>query len=120
MILGSLLLIPSYLALGFTDIPPQLPMVVLGAAFVLAPAAMWPSVPLVVDRRITGTAYGVMTQLQNIGLGLFPLFNGELREATGGYTASMLMFAGLGVVGLGFAFLLRRSDRAAGGVLERP
>jgi MFS family permease len=120
MIGGSLLMIPSYLALGFTHLPSQLPMVLLGAAFVLVPAAMWPSVPLVVDKRVTGTAYGVMTQLQNIGLGLFPLLNGQLREKTGGYQASMVMFAGLGVLGLVFAFALRHSDRKAGGVLERP
>ncbi len=120
MIGGSLLMIPCYLALGFTHIPPRVPMVLLGAAFVLVPAAMWPSVPLVVDKRVTGTAYGVMTQLQNIGLAFFPWANGQLREATGGYQTSMVMFAGLGVLGVVCAFQLRRSDHAAGGVLERP
>jgi MFS family permease len=120
MIGGSLLMIPCYLALGFTHMTPQGPMVLLGAAFVLVPAAMWPSVPLVVDKRVTGTAYGVMTQLQNIGLFLFPFVNGGLREATGGYQASMMMFASLGILGVVCAVLLRRFDHAAGGVLERP
>ncbi|MDO9170206.1 MAG: hypothetical protein Q7W29_00060, partial [bacterium] len=55
----------------------------------------------------------------NIGLALFPLLNGGLRDATHGYTASMLMFAGLGVVGFVFALLLKRADRLGGGVLER-
>ena len=34
------------------------------------------------------------------------------------YTASMLMFAGLGVVGLVFAVLLKRSDLRSGNVLD--
>ena len=44
MLLGALLMIPCYLVLGFTMLPPWMPMVLLGAAFVLVPAAMWPAV----------------------------------------------------------------------------
>ena len=120
MMVGSILLIPSYLVMGFTEIPPLFPMIVLGASFVLVPAAMWPAVPLVVDKRIVGTAFGVMTLIQNFGLMAFPYFNGKLREATGTYSASMVMFASLGAVGLIFAVLLFRADRKAGSVLERP
>ena len=40
MILGSLLMIPAHLSLGITDLPPAAAMIVLGAAFVLVPAAM--------------------------------------------------------------------------------
>jgi sugar phosphate permease len=106
--------------MGFTDMPPRYPMILLGAAFVLVPAAMWPSVPLIVDKKVVGTAFGVMTFIQNIGLMAFPYFNGKLREATGTYSASMVMFASLGVVGLLFAILLWRADRTAGRILERP
>jgi MFS family permease len=120
MILGSLLLIPSHLVMGYSTIPPIFPMIVLGAAFVLVPAAMWPSVPLVVDKRFVGTAFGLMTLIQNFGLMAFPWLNGKLREATHNYEASMLMFASLGIVGLVFAFLLKRSDARHGSVLERP
>jgi MFS family permease len=93
-------------------------MVMLGAAFVLVPAAMWPSVPLVVDESRVGTAFGLMTAIQNVGLGLFPYLNGKLRDMTGSYTASQLMFSGLGLAGLVFAFLLLRADKRHGGVLE--
>ncbi len=120
MVLGSLILIPAHLVMGLTHIYPALPMVFLGAAFVLVPAAMWPSVPLVVKKEHVGTAYGLMTMIQNIGLAVFPWLNGLLRDATKSYTASMLMFASLGLVGLIFAFLLLQADRRAGGVLERP
>jgi MFS family permease len=118
MIVGSVLMIPAYLTLGLTTLNPILPLIVLGAAFVLVPAAMWPAIPLVVKEEHTGTAFGLCTAVQNVGLGLFPYLNGRLRDATQDYTASMLMFAALGVVGLVFALLLKRSDRDVGGILE--
>lgn len=120
MILGSLILIPSHLILGVTKIYPAYPMIPLGIAFVLVPAALWPSIPLVVSKARVGTAFGLMTMIQNIGLGAFPLLNGLLRDQTQSYTASMVMFASLGLFGLVFSFFLRRADAKAGGVLERP
>ncbi len=118
MVLGSLILIPAHLLMGITQWSPIPMMIMLGAAFVLVPAAMWPSVPLVVDEKRVGTAFGLMTAIQNMGLGLFPYLNGKLRDLTGTYTATQVMFAGLGVAGLIFAFLLLRSDKRLGGVLE--
>lgn len=119
MMLGSLLMIPCYLALGFTMVAPRWPMILLGAAFVLVPAAIWPAVPLVVDKARTGTAFGLMTMVQNMGLALFPWLNGRLRVGTGGYQASMVMFALLGATGFAFAVLLKRADARSGHVLER-
>ena len=118
MVAGALLLIPCHLAMGLTRIYPVYPMILLGFAFVLVPAAMWPSVPLIVRSERVGTAFGLMTAIQNIGLGLFPLLNGLLRDKTGDYVASQVMFAGLGLVGLTFALLLKRADRREGHVLE--
>ncbi len=119
MIWGSIILIPCHLLMGLTRIYPVLPMIFLGAAFVLVPAAMWPSVPLIVRKERTGTAFGLMTAIQNVGLGLFPLLNVLLRDATKSYTASSLMFASLGILGLVFAVLLKRADAKEGGGLEK-
>jgi MFS family permease len=118
MVLGSLIMIPCHLLLGITHLNPIFMMVPLGAAFVLVPAAMWPSVPLIVDKAKVGTAFGLMTAIQNVGLADFPLFNGLLRDATGGYSASQIMFSSLGVCGLVFAVLLLRADKRTGGRLE--
>ena len=118
MLYGALMMIPCYLVLGFTMVPPWLPMILLGAAFVLVPAAMWPAVPLIVEKNVTGTAFGLMTMVQNAGLALFPYLNGRLRVATHSYEASMVMFAMLGATGFVFAMLLKRADRRAGGGLE--
>jgi MFS family permease len=120
MIAGSLLMIPCHLALGLTKIYPVYPMILLGFSFVLVPAAMWPSVPLIVKSERVGTAFGLMTAIQNIGLGLFPLLNGLLRDRTGNYVASQVMFASLGLIGLMFALLLKRADRREGQGLEVP
>jgi len=119
MVVGSLILIPAHLIMGITHWNPIPSMIALGAAFVLVPAAMWPSVPLVVEEKRVGTAFGLMTAIQNLGLALFPALNGKLRDVTGTYTATQIMFAGLGVVGLIFAFLLLRSDKRHGNTLER-
>jgi MFS family permease len=120
MVLGCLLMIPCYLALGLTDLAPAGPMMLLGAAFVLVPAALWPAVPLIVERGRMGTAFGLMTLIQNVGLMSFPYLNGWLREATGEYSYSMLMFAGLGFAALVFAMLLRLGRTESAAVLESP
>jgi MFS family permease len=119
MIIGSLIMIPSHLIMGVTRIYPAFPMAALGAAFVLVPAAMWPSIPLIVRKERVGTAFGLMTAIQNIGLGLFPLLNGLLRDLTQTYTSSMIMFASLGLFGLIFAFLLKKADAREGAGLEK-
>ncbi len=120
MIVGSLLMIPAHLSMGLTMIYPVYPMIILGLAFVLVPAAMWPSIPLIVPKERVGTAFGLMTTIQNIGLALFPFLNGKLRDLTHSYTASMIMFASLGVFGLIFAILLKKADKKEGGILEKP
>lgn len=120
MVFGSLLMIPSYLIMAFTTVEPRWPMMMLGAAFVLVPAAMWPAVPLIVRKEMVGSAFGLITMIQNIGLALFPYLNGKLRDVTGGYTSSMVMFSCLGIAGLVFAFLLLKADRHEGGALEKP
>jgi MFS family permease len=119
MVLGSLLMIPAHLAMGLMQVSPVIPMIVLGAAFVLVPASIWPSVALIVEEQRVGTAYGLMTAVQNLGLLAFPYFNGALRDTTHGYTASQVMFASLGLAGLIFALLLLSADRREGGRLER-
>ncbi len=119
MIVGSLIMIPSHLIMGVTKIYPAYPMIILGASFVLVPAAMWPSIPLIVRKERVGTAFGLMTAIQNIGLALFPLLNGLLRDITQTYTSSMIMFSSLGFFGLIFAILLKRADAREGGGLER-
>lgn len=117
MMLGSLLLIPVYLMMAYTRVTLYVPMAMMGIAFSLIPAVMWPSVAYVVGESKLGTAYGLMTMIQNIGLFAFNLLIGWANDAWGasasnpaGYTPGMWMFSTLGFAGLLFAFLLRRSE----------
>ncbi len=119
LLFGAFLLIPSHAVMGLTTLSPIYSMVVLGFSFSLVSAVLWPAIPLIVEEKMVGTAFGLTFMIQNIGLALFPTFNGMLRDATSGYTASQLMFSGLGLVGLVFAILLLSRDRRKGGVLEQ-
>jgi len=119
LILGSAMMIPTYILMGFTNIYPAFPMIFLGISFSLVPSALWPSVPLIVREEKVGTAFGLMTMIQNIGLFLFPYLNGKLRDLTNGYTASMVMFTILGLLGFTFSILLKISDRKMGNLLEK-
>jgi len=120
MMLGSVLLIPVYLLLIYTPLHPIVPMVFMGIAFSLIPAAMWPSVALIVRENQLGTAYGLMTMIQNIGLAGFNLLIGFTNDITGGYKVGMWLFSTLGFAGIFFAFLLKRADRLTGdGHLEK-
>lgn len=120
MMIGSIMLVPCYLTLGFSTLNPIAPMAVLGFAFSLVPAALWPAIPLIVPAKGVGTAYGLTTMIQNFGLAAFPWLIGSLRDATQTYTSGMAVFATLGLVGFVFAVMLKRADVRAGNVLERP
>ncbi|MCU0294055.1 MAG: MFS transporter [Thermoanaerobaculaceae bacterium] len=134
MMFGSLLLTPVYLLMAYTRMPQlvlfsvpvpfsdmvfpvYLPMIMMGVAFSLIPAVMWPSVAYIVDQNKLGTAYGLMTMIQNIGLFGFNLLIGWsndhwLASAANptGYRAGLWIFSCLGLFGLLFAFLLRRAE----------
>ena len=121
MMIGSAILFVSHTLLALTTIPPWLPIIALGLALSLVPAAMWPGVALVVSDRRLGTAYGVMTSIQNLGMFAFPILAGAITDWTNpgagadgaalDYTWTVLMFAGLGLIGLVFSVLLHGAAR---------
>ena len=95
-------------------------IVVLGVSFSLVPAALWPSVPKIIDEKILGSAYCLIFWVQNIGLCLVPVLIGNLREATGGYLVPMIVFAAFGVLAFVFSLLLKKEDKKKGYGLELP
>jgi MFS family permease len=142
MMLGSTLLIPVYLMMAYVrsanyitvylpssadghfafvahHLPPilLLTMAMMGIAFSLIPAVMWPSVAYLVDQSKLGTAYGLMTMIQNIGLAGFNLLIGWANDYShagadhpSGYNLGMWIFSVLGFLGVTFAFLLRQRE----------
>jgi hypothetical protein len=94
----------------------------MGFSFSLIPAIMWPSVALVVRESKLGTAYGLMTMIQNIGLFGFNLLIGYANDISGasvtnpsGYNLGMWIFSSLGFFGLLFALMLRLSETGPNG-----
>jgi MFS family permease len=117
MMFGSFLIVPVYLMMAYTDINLRIPMAMMGVAFSLVPAVMWPSVAYIVKENKLGTAYGLMTAIQNIGLFGFNLaigwandYSGASAENPGGYALGMWIFSILGFAGFFFAWMLRRSE----------
>lgn len=115
MMFGSLLLVPVYLLLVYTQLPLLFPMAIMGISFSLVPAVMWPSVAYIIEESRLGTAYGLMTMIQNIGLAGFNFLIGWVNDFSGGYTAGMWIFSSLGFFGLLFALLLRRQETGPNG-----
>lgn len=132
MIYGSIILILVHSVLTFTKLTPYLPIFCLGIAFSLVPAAMWPAVARIVEEKKLGTAYGIMTSIQNLGLFTFPILAGRILDITPkiinpqtktanlNYTYTLLMFVILGLMGLVFAFLLKAEDRKRHTGIELP
>jgi MFS family permease len=117
MMYGSLLMIPVYLMLVYSPLPLWVPMAMLGISFSLIPAVMWPSVAYIVEERRLGTAYGLMTMIQNIGLALFNWMIGTVNTAAGasaanpeGHIPGMWIFSTLGLAGVLFSWLLHREE----------
>ena len=92
----------------------------LGVSFSLVPAALWPSVPKIIDEKILGSAYCLIFWVQNIGLCLVPLLIGKVLQATGGYLAPMIIFSSFGILAFILSFLLKAEDRRKKYGLELP
>ncbi len=126
LMLGALIMIACHLSFAF--ILPVFPeewlalvlIVVLGVSFSLVPAALWPSVPKIIDEKILGSAYCLIFWVQNIGLCLVPLLIGIVLDATGGYFYPMLIFSSFGVLAFILGILLKIEDKRKDYGLEKP
>ncbi len=140
LMIGSILLVSCHLTFAFIlpvfkgnavggIIVAYVTILVLGASFSLVPAALWPSVPKLVDEKIIGSAYALIFWIQNIGLWLFPLLIGKVLDNTNpgvtnpvefDYTWPLVMLACLGVAALFIGIYLKAVDKKKGLGLEQP
>jgi len=142
MLYGAILLVASHLI--FALVPNESfsfalalgTIIILGTAFSLVPASMWPSLPKIVEDRYLGTAYGCIFWIQNIGLMLVPGIIGwsitkanpgvaeqiaaKVEGAAYNYMVPELIFAGFGVTAIVLALYLRSVDSKQGYGLELP
>ena len=121
MIIGSIMIVPAHLILGLTFFPPVISFLMLGIAFSLVPAALWPAIPILVKEKFLGSAFGIIAWIQMSGLTLFPWLAGKIVDWSGDdYTNMEIMLASLGFVGLGFSILLLRANKKQNLGLELP
>lgn len=139
MIGGAALLTIAHLT--YAIIPLNLPLaiiaiLILGVAFSLVPASMWPSIPKIVEDRYLGSAYALIFWIQNIGLMTLPWLVGVVLQAANpgvseriaagdasafyDYTWPMLMFAALGSLAILLGYLLRIEDKRKNYGLDAP
>ncbi|KAF0197883.1 MAG: hypothetical protein FD166_1783 [Bacteroidetes bacterium] len=142
MLYGAILLTISHLI--FALVPSEIfnvpiaigTIVILGTAFSLVPASMWPSLPKIVEDRYLGSAYGSIFWIQNIGLLGVPVLIGWALSASNpgvseqitagvtgikyNYTIPELIFAGFGVLAIFLSIILKRVDRKNGYGLDIP
>ena len=126
LMLGAFIMIVCHLSFAF--VLPLYPekwfalvlILILGVSFSLVPAALWPSVPKIIDPVILGSAYSLIFWIQNIGLCFVPLIIGLTLESTGGYQVPMIIFASLGILALILSFALKAEDHKKGYGLELP
>jgi MFS family permease len=122
MMFGSLLLMPVYLMMAYTHISLYVPVALMGIAFSLIPAVMWPSVAYIVDESRLGTAYALMTLIQQIGFFIMNLLIGKANDYAGaglqnpdGYALGLWIFSILGFIGMALAIFLRIRETGAHG-----
>jgi MFS family permease len=122
MMFGSLLLMPVYLMMAYAHTSLYIPVTLMGIAFSLIPAVMWPSVAYIVAESRLGTAYALMTLIQQIGFFIMNLLIGKANDYAaaglqnpGGYALGMWIFSVLGFVGMAFAIVLRIRETGAHG-----
>ncbi|HTW37619.1 MAG TPA: MFS transporter [Steroidobacteraceae bacterium] len=110
---GTLLLPVTFAVLGLTDLSPWISTVLMGVSFALVPAIIWPATTLIVEPRRLGTALGVITLLQNLGLWGSNRLAGWLADRAGagpahpqGYAVMLWFFGLLSLTALTSALLL--------------
>ena len=142
---GALLLICCHLIFAFilpetkSALLAYSTIVLLGISFALVPAALWPSVPKIIDEKVLGSAYCLIFWVQNIGLCFVPKIIGNLLTSTNeenpaviaareageefipyDYTVPLVVFACFGVLAFFIAIYLKAIDKKCGYGLEEP
>jgi MFS family permease len=123
LLLGTLLSAPVYFMMTRSGVPLSYSVALMGITFSLIPAIIWPEVAFLVDEKRLGTAYSLMTLLQQVFVFLVSAALGwvnDLAQASAqnprGYAPGMWLLTGLSGLAVGFAicfYAMQRAKRAA-------
>jgi MFS family permease len=119
---GTLLLPVTFVILGLTNLNLWVSTVMMGISFSLVPAVIWPATTLIVEPRRLGTALGLITLIQALGMAASNLAAGWIADTAGagaenpaGYAVMMWFFFLLSLVALSSAVLLWRRETGPDG-----
>jgi MFS family permease len=114
---GTLLLPVTIALLGLTDLNLWVTTVLMGISWSLVPAVIWPATTLIVEPRRLGTALGLITLIQALGMSASNIAAGWLADRAGagaqnpaGYENMLWFFFLLSLVALSSAVLLWRRE----------
>lgn len=122
-----LLSIPVFLIFLLTRLDPIVPMLLLGVTYMFAASSLWPCIPLVVPMELNGTANGMATSVQMIGIALANMLVGVLQDANPEvypgtqvkrYDYCLMFFIACGTLASLFSLALNVLDARSGGELN--
>ncbi len=117
LVFGTALLPLTFILLGLTHVNLWVSTVMMGVSFSLVPAVIWPATTLIVAPKRLGTALGLITLIQALGLSVSNVAAGWLADKAGasaahpeGYSAMLWFFFLLSLVALSSAVMLWRRE----------
>jgi MFS family permease len=119
------IMVPT-LPAGSQGLGPYIPLVLFGLYMGLDDAAVFASLPLVLDEKYLGTGYGLYYVVENLVLTGLPMITGEISEryeALGdpvtGYWWISVILGGMAVLGSIESLVLWIEDKRTGSVLDK-
>jgi MFS family permease len=116
-VFGTLLLPLTFVVLGLTDLSLWVSTLMMGVSFSLVPAVIWPATTLIVEPKRLGTALGLITLIQALGMAAANVAAGWLADRAGagvqnpaGYAVMLWFFFLLSLAALSAAVLLWRRE----------
>lgn len=111
-------------SLRSSEVVRWIPVGFLGIGTGMFCAIIVPTLPMIVNAKLLGTAFGLMEMLQNLALGLFPIIIGAIRERVSehellGFHQQSLFFFLTGCVTIGLAFILKAVDKVSGSHIDK-
>lgn len=99
-----------------------LPVILLGLSIAMFCTIIMPTVPMIVDPKLLGTAFGIMEVFQNLAMGVFPIVIGAMREhfdneLEGFHVETQFLFI-ISCLCLGISFFLKTADSVSGGKID--
>jgi len=117
LVFGTVLLPVTLLVLGLTDLSPWLSTVLMGISWSLVPAVIWPATTMIVPRAQLGTALGLITLIQALGIGAANIGAGYFADRAGagpanpaGYDVVLVFFGVISLAALASVILLWRHE----------